>query len=112
MRALSRLFVAIILAVVGVGLVIMLTLPAQAAIQPGDTLIPLGDAQSDVRTAYRNALTHLYSGGRVHWAAAPLTPTIRPGDLIIPGGLDTTADHAVVLAEIQDKPHGCPVLRP
>ena len=28
-----------------------------------------GARKSDPRMAYRDALTHLYGGGRVHWAA-------------------------------------------
>ena len=74
--------------------------PAQTAILPSDTIIPMGSAQADVRTAYRAVLGHLYDGGRVHWAASSISGTVRPGDFIVPGGLDTSADHSDVTATL------------
>jgi hypothetical protein len=97
----SRILVAIALAIVVLGLLgLALTVPSHAAISPGDTLLPLGPAQTDVRTAYRDALSHLYAGGRVHWAASAVSDTVRPGDLLIPGGLDTAADHTTFSATL------------
>jgi hypothetical protein len=71
------LFVAIALAATALGLLIFaMTDPSQAApahqlsVQPGDTVIPMGPPQAGVRTAYRDALSYLYVGGRVHWAAS------------------------------------------
>lgn len=69
----------------------------QATVSAGDTVVPMGPAQADVRTAYHDVLAHLYGGGRVHWAADALGDgtlgLFAPGDFIIPEGLDTTAAH-------------------
>jgi len=97
----SRLFISFTLALAGLGLLVaaigapLLAAPARgASFEPGDTLVPLGLAQADVRTAYRDVLAHLYGGGRVHWAASSASePAIRPGDFVVPGGLDTAAGH-------------------
>jgi hypothetical protein len=41
-----------------------------SAISFGDTIVPMGTAQTDVRTAYHDILSHLYGGRRSHWTAA------------------------------------------
>ncbi|MEA3341494.1 MAG: hypothetical protein U9R15_16140, partial [Chloroflexota bacterium] len=97
----SRLLISIALPLAALGLFLAaIAAPSQAAILPGDTVIPLGPAQPDVRTAYRDALSHLYGGGRVHWAAAPFGDGtlgfFGPGDFVIPGGLSTAAGHVNV----------------
>ena len=120
----SHLPVAIALAVAGLGLFILLmAVPSLAApvhqmsVHPGDTVVPMGPAQADVRAAYRATLAHLYDGGRVHWAASFVTPTVRPGDFLVPGGLTTTASHVDVTATLSLsrayalKPGGVAVLR-
>jgi hypothetical protein len=89
----SRLSISIITALVGLGLLIAIVgTPTHA----DDTLIPLGPDQPLSRTAYRDALSHLYDGGRVHWAAAAVSDTVQPGDLLIPGGLSTAAGHTAL----------------
>jgi hypothetical protein len=100
----SRILIVFTLAFLGLSLLIFTMgaasqaeLSQQAAAQPDDTIIPMGPAQPGVRQAYRDVLTHLYGGGRVHWAASSVpTPSVQPGDFVIPGGLDTSADHAQV----------------
>lgn len=73
--------------------------PLRAASAQPATIIPLGPAQPEVRTAYHDGLTHLYGGGRLWWAAAPLAePAVLPGDLIAPEGLATTVTHTEVAA--------------
>ena len=97
----SRLFISLTLALAGlIVLVVAMSTPLHAApagqssLEPGDTVVPMGPPQGDVRTAYRDVLAHLYGGGRIHWAASSASePAIRPGDFVVPGGLDTTADH-------------------
>lgn len=97
----SRLLVPFTLTLVGLGLLtLVITVNSQVVIRPGDSIVPMGSMQGETRTAYRDALTHLYDGGRVQWAVSSITSTIQPGDLLIPGGLDTTADHVDVTATL------------
>jgi hypothetical protein len=90
-----RLSIVLILPLLGLSLLI-LTLhhplqaapTAQTALPSGDTIIPMGVAQPDPRAAYRAALNHLYSGGRLHWTAAPFgngtLGFFDPGTFILP----------------------------
>jgi len=114
----SRLLISITLSLAALGLLIAaLNTPSQAAILPGDTIVPMGLAQSDTRTAYRAVLGHLYDGGRVHWADSPISGTVQPGDFVVPGGLDTTTGHTDVTATLPIsrayalRPGGVAVLR-
>ncbi|MGD9100441.1 MAG: hypothetical protein PVF45_08170, partial [Anaerolineae bacterium] len=75
-------------------LILVMSQPLQAApaeqtiTLPGDTIIPMGLAQSDVREAYRAVFDRLYHGGRVHWAASSFESgtlaTFDPGTFIVP----------------------------
>lgn len=53
MRQTRSIVISIILAAAGLGL-LAVAMPrlSHAAVQPGDTAVPLGPVQSDVRTAY------------------------------------------------------------
>lgn len=67
------------------------------------TILPMGTAQGHVREAYRTVLSHLYDGGRVHWAAGAFTHDsidYAPGDFVIPGGLASAADGADVTGTV------------
>ncbi|MBN1934173.1 MAG: hypothetical protein JW934_05895 [Anaerolineae bacterium] len=102
--------------------------PAQAApgeLATGDVVVPLGERQTNRQAAYRAALTHLYGGGRLHWAASSNTvsPTVHPGDLLLPvgeswscaplGGCDSevVSDTAPFAQAYSLRPGGVAVLR-
>ncbi len=79
-------------------LILAMSQPTQAApagqtvLLPGDTVIPMGPDQPDVRDAYRAAVGRFYGGGRVHWAAAPFD-AFAPGAFIAPEA-ELTGDYA------------------
>ncbi|NJL05723.1 MAG: hypothetical protein HC911_12635 [Chloroflexaceae bacterium] len=66
------------------------------------TLIPLGTAQDNIRTAYRTSGAHSREYGRLHWAQQPflLDDTRYPaGTLIAPDGITGTGFTSSVLSE-------------
>lgn len=84
-----------------IDLLVTLSLAAPTIVPAPDTLIPMGAAQTDVQHAYLEVFTHLYSNGRVQWAASSLdTPVVQPGDFIIPAGLTTPVTHTDLTATL------------
>ncbi len=86
-----RIGITLVLALIALWALTIALAPARAApgaLTTGDAVVPLGERQNNRQGAYRAALSHLYAGGRVHWAASthPVSPTVRPGDLLFPAG--------------------------
>jgi len=91
-----RILTVFLVAGLFLGVFLSLVTADSLAAEPGGTVLPLGLAQTNPRVAYRDALSHIYGGGRAHWVAAPLSPTVQQGDLFIPSGLSTSATSFII----------------
>ncbi len=93
----KRLIVTLFIALIAVGT--LLALSVQSPSNADATIVPMGDQQAQMRTAYRDAFSHLYAGERVHWAASTFTyngVAYAPGAFIMPDGIATAAGHTDV----------------